>query len=193
MVRPASNCDPELYTSRILPLFVDALRRQPDPCLLDLGLTCGGNIHFFARQVAKVYLCDLLTALDRLLRQGPPLARLWEHFDYPAASFDGILFWDLLDHLDNDGSDGLIEISQTLLRPKGVVMFVARDEHSSKRVPQAFAIAEEFQLHLRAQSHLSLPVHHRHNRDILTLMGAFTLVKSFIYRNGLREYLFQLI
>jgi len=192
MVRPASDCDPDLYTSQVLPLFMDALRRLPDASLLDLGLTCGDNIPFFAQRVGKIYLCDLFTGLDRLHRQGHPPAHLWEQLDYPAASFDGILLWDLLDHLDDDASGGLIKASRTLLRPKGVVMFVARDEHSSRRAPHAFAIAEEYRLHLRPQTHLGLPVFHRHNRDILLLMSAFTLVKSFIYRNGLREYLFQL-
>ncbi|MEW6441650.1 MAG: hypothetical protein AB1640_12010 [bacterium] len=160
--------------------------------MLDLGPACGSNIGFLAEQVRTLYLWDLLAAWDRLRGRGLPFAKLWEDLQVPVESVDGILFWDLIDHLDDGELASLIATGRTLLRPRGMVLLLAGDRQSSSETPQAFVLREGFELMRRPRPQLSFPVHHRQNRDILDRMSAFKLVKSFIYRNGLREYLFQL-
>ena len=55
----------------------------------------------------------------------------------------------------------------------------------------AFIVREDFQLYLKPQAYPRLDVHYRQNRDIMHLLLPFTPLKSLIYRNGIREFLFQ--
>jgi len=114
-----------------------------------------------------------------------------EHLDYPAGSFDGILLWDLIDHLDNIDAGNLIEICQDLLKPKGLLMVCGQGGQAIMPQVYSFVLGEDFQVCFRPQSHLNFSRHERENRDILSMFSLFTPIKSFIYRNGLQEFVFQ--
>lgn len=179
------------YTSRILPLFVQVLEDHPKGNLLDVGPVCGENIRFFASRVAKLYVCDLFQRLSQECRRGRSASHIWLDLNYPVGSFEAIQLWNLGDHLEDRDFNRLVELCILMLKPRGVLMLIAGDEKTGPAESNAFAIGEAFRLRVRAQPDLKLPVHHRHNRDLIAMMSPFKLAKSFIYRSGVREFLFE--
>jgi len=187
------SLEPELasFTSNVLPLFVNNLEGQEEGQVLDVGPICGSNITFFAQRVKRLYVCDMFLCLDRNRRKGLRLNRVVQYLDYPPKSFDGILLWNLIDHLDDSEVSRVVELGEKMLRPGGMVMVIILGEQVIEQIVNSFVIGNGFRFYLRPQPHLDLPFHMRQNREILALFAPFNLVKSFIYRNGIREFLFQ--
>ena len=158
---------------------------------MDIGPICGDNISFLAQRVKRLFVCDMFLRLDRLRRRGLPPSRAWRHLDYQPKSFDGILLWELADRLGDDEADRLVELCYTILRPGGMVVLFTLGEQSDLSKVNSFVIKDNFKLYLRPQPHLALPLRGRENRDVLALWASFTPIKSFVYRNGLKEFLFQ--
>ncbi|MBA7689534.1 hypothetical protein ES703_98042 [subsurface metagenome] len=186
--------EPDLadYTSNVLRLFVEALRLRQEPQVLDVGPVCGENISFLAHRVRRLSVCDMFLRVDRDRRKGVPLSWTWQHLDYPPQSFDGILLWDLADHLDDREVVRLVELCRTMVRPGGMVAVFVLGAKVLSNTVNSFVIGDGLRLNLRPQPHLDLPLYVRQNREVLSLFTPFTPVRSFIYRTGLREFLFQL-
>ena len=181
----------DAYTSRILPLFVEFLDDLPQGKLLDVGPVCGENIRFFASRVAKLYVCDLFQRLCQETRQGRSASHIWPDLNYPVGSFEAVQLWDLGDHLEDRDLTRLVELCVLMLKPKGMLMLIAMGEQANPASSISLANGEAFRLHFRAQPDMELPRHYRHNRELIAMLSPFKLVKSFIFRNGLREFLFQ--
>jgi len=141
--------------------------------------------------VTRLYVCDMYLQLDRKRRKNISISNPWQHLDYPPQSFNGILLWDLIDHIEDNEVSRLVELCIKMLRPSGLLMVISLGEQETQRVVNSFVIGEGFRLELRPQPHLDLPFHMRHNREVLSLLAPFTLVKSFIHHNGLRQFLLQ--
>ena len=188
---PAFESELASYTSNVLRLFVEGLERRQEGEVLDVGPVCGSNITFFAQRVKKLYVCDMFLLLDRNRRNGLAFNRVWQHLDYPPRSFDGILLWDLVDRLDDTEVGRLVELYENMLRPDGIVMGIVLGKQAIPQAVNSFVIGDGFRLSLRPQHHLNLPFYLRQNREVLALLAPFRPVKSFIYRNGIREFLFQ--
>ena len=189
---PNLEPDPADYTSSVLGLFVEVLERRQEAQVLDLGPVCGENITFLAHQVQRLCVCDMFIRLDRNRRKGVPLSWAWGQLDYPPQSFDGILLWDLADHLNDQEVKRLVELCRNMVKPGGMVTVFVFGEKAVSTTVNSFVIGDGLRLHLRPQFHLDLPLHVRQNREVLSLFTPFTPVRSFIYRNGLREFLFRL-
>ena len=159
--------------------------------MLDVGPVCGDNIAFFAPRVRRLYVCDVLLRLDQDRRKGLPPSQVWRNLNYPSQSFDGILLWELVDHLDDAQAGKLVELCHAMIRPRGFLVVIVQGEQAAPTVVNSFAIREGFQLSLRPQPHLELPFYYRQSREVLTILSPFTPVKSFIYHSGLREFVFQ--
>jgi len=189
---PDVKPEPFVFTSMILPLFINSLKQRQESQMLDIGPVCNENINLFARQAKRLYVCDMFLRLDRDRRKGLAPHLVWRHLDYPPQSFDGIILWDLVDRLDDNNVAGMVELCQTMVKPMGMVMISSLYEQEVSPVVSSFVIEDGFQVHLRPQLHLDLRFYSRQNRQVLAMLSPFTGVKSFIYRNGLREFLFQL-
>jgi len=184
--------EPVTHTSNAIRLFIKSLERKKERQILDIGPVCSENINFLAQHVMRLYVCDMFLQFDQERREDLPISNLWQHLDYPPQSFDGILLWGLIDHLEDLEVYRLVELCIKMLRPGGLVMVFSLGEQATQTVVKSFVIGEGFQLDLRPQPHLDLPFHMRHNREVLALLTPFTLVKSFIYHNGIRQFLLQL-
>jgi hypothetical protein len=186
-----SESVPAFYTSNVLRFFAEDLERRRETQVLDMGPVCGENISFFASRVKRLYVCDMFLRLDLDRRKGLSPGLAWRHLEYPPQSFDGILLWELADRLGEREARKLTELCSSLVRPGGkVVVFVLGDQ-AVPPVVNSFVIGDGFRVYLRPQPHLDLPMRGRQNRDVLSMMTPFKPVKSFIYRNGLREFLFK--
>ena len=101
---------PADYTSEMLQLYVRRLGKLSRPAVVDLGPVCEENIMFFAKRAKRHHVCDLFIRMDRHRRQPSGRKTIWDHFDYPEQSFNGIHAWDLLDRLDDREARRLLEI-----------------------------------------------------------------------------------
>ena len=182
---------PVAYNSTILELFVESIERWKDVQILDAGPVCQENIIFFARQMRKHYACDMFIRLHHSLGKEGRSENFCKDLDYPPGNFDGIQLWDLVDHLDDDQAEHLAARCHEMLRPTGLLMLVALEKKPEPSDINAFTIGRNYRVDLRLQPHLDLPWYCRHNRALMSLLDDFDLVKSFRYRNGMREFLFQ--
>ena len=179
------------YKSMMLELFVDTLGRYKDAHIIDVGPVCEENILFFARRMKKFFVCDMFMRLNREARKPHRPERVWNHLDYPAENFHGILLWDFCDHLEDDGMNRLAQLCFEMLKPEGLLLLIAFEKQPSPPLINTFVTRDGYRIDFRVQHHLDLPWHCRHNRALMSLMGSFHFIKSFRYHNGLREFLFK--
>jgi hypothetical protein len=179
------------HTSNVLRVFTERLQRVQNTQLLDLGPVCGENINFFARRVKRLFVCDMFLRLDLAYRQGLGTTHVWQHLDYPPPSFDGIMLWGLIDYLNDSELRALLDLCNTMLKPSGTLLAVVQDEFTASSTVNSYVIADNFEVYLRPQPHLSLSLRRRHNRERLAILSPFTPIKSFVSRDGIGEILLQ--
>jgi len=183
--------EPVFHTSNVLRLFINGLERKKGRQILDIGPVCSENINFLAQHAMRLHVCDMFLQLNQEQHKDLPISSFWKHLDYQPESFDGILLWDLIDYLEDNEVSRLVELSIKMLRSGGLIMVFSLSEGSTQTAVNSFVINDNLQLDLRPQPHLSLSFHTRKNREVLSLFTSLSLVKSFIYHNGLRQFLFQ--
>jgi len=186
-----SNTGPSLadYTSMMLQMYFEALDQSSMAQVLDVGPVCEENITFFAQRVKRFHVCDMFLRLNRNRREGLPSKKMWKHLDYAPHSFDGINLWDFIDHINDDEIGRLVNLCHTLLKPKGMMIVTSFEEQSAPSQINSFVIQDSYRLIFRPQNHLDLPCYYRSNRALTNMLSEFASVKSFIYRNGVREFL----
>ena len=176
--------------------------------LLDLGPAWQTTLSFFIERGFRVSSEDFLrgwkvflTEEEKRLREdanacetldmtakGRAERFLAENLQYPRASFDAVLLWDLLDYLEPMLVKQMVANLTELLRPGGVILAMF---HSKK--------PEGFQRYRVADSHtlqvISTPIicpaqKVYQNREIQDLFSRYRTMKSFVGRDQLRETLF---
>ena len=182
---------PADYTSEMLQLYLGKIEQQAQPGIVDFGPVCEENIMFFANRVKRHHVCDLFIRLDRHRRKRTAVKALWQHLDYPDQSFNGIHLWDFVDRLDDSQAGRLLERCRLMLKPGGMMMLTGFEETVQSSVIYSFVSLDNYRLSFRPQRHLDLPLFYRSNRELTALLSGFRLVKSFLYRNGVREFFFQ--
>ena len=185
--------DPEktVFTSMMFEFCMEELSGDNRAHVLDLGLTRGQNVVFFAERVEKLYINDIVSPLGRELNQGLTPFQMWRKLQYPPGTFDAILLWDLLDHLDDEYLTPLVKICHELMKPGGQLLVISQGEKNPVPGVRSFAIHDDYKLTARGMPRLHLPFMIRQNRDILTLMRPFIELRIFVYREGMREFLFK--
>ena len=182
---------PASFTSNVLRIFTETFVETAGSVVLDLGPVCGENISFFSSRAGKLHVFDFLRELTRIPAACDLPGQLWRPFDYPPGSFDGILLWDLVSRFQDRDAAMLVEQCRKITKPGGHLMVFVSNEDAEIKTVNSFVVGENYEVGFRPQPHLRLPVKKRQNRDILEIMKPFTQTKSFIYRNGVREFLFR--
>ena len=173
----------------MLQMYLEVLNKYSTAKVLDVGPVCEENIIYFAQRVKRLYVCDLFIRLNRNQRKGLPAMNALRHLDYESHSFDGINLWDLIDHLDDANIGRLLNLCYRLLEPRGLMIITSFEEQSAPTKTHSFVVKNGRQITFRLQNHLDLPSYHRSNRIITEMLSEFRTVKSFLYRNGVREFL----
>jgi hypothetical protein len=179
------------HTSHVLRVFAEELEAKPQSEVLDMGPVCGENIHLFSQKVKKLYICDMFFRMDKNLRGGLPGETLWRHLNYPFRSFDGILLWDLIMRLESRQARKLVQRCVDMIKPGGLVAVFGLNRTVDPGDVFAFVLEEDYRVSLRPQPHLCLPLENLQTRDILDIMAPFQQIRSFIYTDGIREFLFR--
>ena len=190
-VPPGLAGESHVFRSQALELFAKRMDQAGEPVLLDVGPVCSANISIWAGLAKTLHICDMFIRLDRQLRDKSNLEKVWEHLDYPGGMFHGIFCWDILDRLEESQARIFVKRCLDMVRPGGVMLISALPEDTHTSDVKSFVQWGDFEISLRHQPHLDLPLHPKPNRRTLSILLPFFPVKSFIYRNGYREFLVQ--
>jgi len=177
--------------------------------LLDLGAAWQTTLSFFIEKGFRVTADDLLRSWKQFLDQEEKMLReagkshdpsvdltpagratrfLESNLQYPAASFDAVLLWDLLDYLEQPMATKTVACITELLRPGGVVFAMF---HSKKPEGfQRYRVADSSTLQVISSPLLCPAQRVYQNREIQDLFARYRTTKSFIARDQLRETLF---
>ena len=177
--------------------------------LLDLGSAWQTTLSFFIEKGFRVTADDLLRSWKQFLDQEEKSLReagkipdatvdmtptgradrfLESNLQYPAASFDAVLLWDLLDYLEQPMATKTVACVTEFLRPGGVVFAMF---HSKKPEGfQRYRVADSNTLQVISSPVLCPAQRVYQNREIQDLFARYRTTKSFIARDQLRETLF---
>jgi len=176
--------------------------------LLDLGPAWQTTLSFFIERGFRVSSEDFLrgwkaflTEEEKRLREdadaretldmtpsGRATRFLAENLQYPHASFDAVLLWDLPDYLEPMLVKQMVARLTELLRPGGVVLAMF---HSKKPEGfQRYRVADSNTLQVISSAVICPAQKVYQNREIQDLFGRFRTMKSFVGRDQLRETLF---
>ena len=113
---------------------------------------------------------------------------LAENLQYPRASFDAVLLWDLLDYLEPALVKQMVANLTELLRPGGVILAMF---HSKKPEGfQRYRVADSNTVQVISTAIICPAQKVYQNREIQDLFGRYRTMKSFVGRDQLRETLF---
>ena len=176
--------------------------------LLDLGPAWQTTLSFFIERGFRVSSEDILrgwkaflTEEERRLRDeagasetldmtssGRATRFLAENLQYPRASFDAVLLWDLLDYLEPTLVKQMVASLAELLRPGGVILAMF---HSKKPEGfQRYRVADSNTLQVISSAVICPAQKVYQNREIQDLFIRYRTMKSFVGRDQLRETLF---
>ncbi|HUL32812.1 MAG TPA: class I SAM-dependent methyltransferase [Candidatus Eisenbacteria bacterium] len=176
--------------------------------LLDLGPAWQTTLTFFIERGFRVTSDDILRDWSEFLVEDDAKARenptpelyaertpefrakrfLDQNLQYPLASFDALLLWDVLDYIEPTLAKLIISHLTDLLRPGGVVFAMF---HSKKPTGfQRYRVADTNTLQVLSAKEIFPAQKVYQNREIQELFGRFRSMKSFISRDQLRETLF---
>jgi SAM-dependent methyltransferase len=176
--------------------------------LLDLGPAWQTTLSFFIERGFRVSSEDILREWKEFLSEedarlqnaasapvdvdmtatGRAQRFLEANFQYPRASFDAVLLWDLLDYLEPALAKQTVVNLIELLRPGGVVFALF---HSKKPEGfQRYRIADSNSLQIVSSAVICPAQRAYQNREIQDMFIRFRTIKSFVSRDQLRETLF---
>jgi SAM-dependent methyltransferase len=111
-----------------------------------------------------------------------------ENLQYPRASFDAVLLWDLLDYLEPMLAKQIVANLTELLRPGGVILAMF---HSKKPEGfQRYRVADSHTVQVISSAVICPAQKVYQNREIQDLFARYRTTKSFVGRDQLRETLF---
>ena len=176
--------------------------------LLDLGPAWQTTLSFFIERGFRVSSEDILRGWkafladeEKRLREdddarekldmtpsGRATRFLAENLQYPRASFDAVLLWDLLDYLEPMLVKQMVANLTELLRPGGVILAMFH----SKRPEgfQRYRVVDSNTVQVISSALICPAQKAYQNREIQDLFARFRTMKSFVGRDQLRETLF---
>jgi hypothetical protein len=176
--------------------------------LLDLGPAWQTTLSFFIERGFRVSSEDILRGWKAFLTEEEARLRedssavetldmtpggrasrfLTDNLQYPKATFDAVLLWDLLDYLEPTLAKKMVSNVTELLRPAGVVFAMF---HSKKPEGfQRYRVADSNTLQMISTAIICPAQKVYQNREIQDLFGRYRTMKSFVSRDQLRETLF---
>jgi 2-polyprenyl-3-methyl-5-hydroxy-6-metoxy-1,4-benzoquinol methylase len=186
---------PNVFRTRALQKFLASLGSRSSPVLLDVGRAVGPNVTFFGEQLGcMIYVEDLYADLDRHAVNGTLDAFptfLTKRFNQPDGSVDGILCWDLFDHLDPAAAQALAAELKRLLKPDGLLFALFHASKPSQNGYVKYVIVDESHLLHRPYPASQTRLHIHLSRDIVRLFEGLVVSDSFLLQVSLREMLFR--
>ena len=175
--------------------FLTALAGRSNPGLLDLGPVAGSNITFFGERLGcKIFIEDLYMEVDRVERaegrEGLP-AFMEAQFAGREESVDGVLCWDLFDHLDKPTAQVLARQLVRTVRPGGVVLGFFGGSERDRHQYTKFVIVDEARLRHRPYPAPAGRTRVLQTRDVIRMFDGLHVVEQFLLKSNTREILFR--
>jgi len=185
--------------SRGLDEFFSYIRDQSGLTILDLGGATQQNVSFITNLGHRLYSEDFLQILQETFDEGAADQSntgridyfLRQALEYPEAHFDGVLIWDVLEHLAPALLTAVIERLHTIVRPKSYMLaFFHSDDKLDAAPYYTFRIQDVNMLQV-AQHGTRHPAQLFNNRSLEKLFGRYESVKFFLTRERLREVIIK--
>ena len=196
---PRGNAGEPVHTtrpSRGLEEFFTQIRDTTGLTILDLGGASQKNITFITDLGHRLYSESFLSLLgdtfgvdDTVDQSNPGRIEFFlkQTLDYEAGHFDGVLVWDVLEHLNPALLNAVIERLQKIVRPKGYMLAFFHSDDKLDAAPfYTFRIQQMNTLEI-VQQGMRRPVQLYNNRSLEKLFGRFENVKFFLAKDRLRE------
>lgn len=190
--------DASTHPTRVLGRFLTSLQARAQPGLLDLGPVVGSNVTFFGEQLGcKITVEDVYKDIDDHARssglEGLP-GFLERRFPQADASFDGILCWDVFDHLDRTSGQVVARQLVRLLKPEGALMAIfnaSEPRESDETVYTRFIVVDAATLQHRPYKAALRRGRPLQNRDIQRMFEPLRIAEQFLLKSNIREVLFR--
>ena len=194
-IQPAGPGADAAHLSKALPRFFAAMQTRPAPVLLDLGPVIGGNVTLLGESLGcKVYIENVFgdpsrAAADR--RQREDCSSLGIELRHPDDSIDGVLCWDVFEHLSQAAAAKLVLNLVRILKPGGVGMAIFSTERPPH--PQFVTYSMIDKQHLRHRVTPAAVPQPRvwTSRDVQLLLTSFAADESYLLTHRQRETLFH--
>jgi hypothetical protein len=194
----AIAADAPVCPSRVLSPCLAGLATKQRPVLLDLGPVVGSNVTFFGEEVGcKIFVEDLSADLDRHVKEGKiqDLPSFFERrFPQDSETVDGILCWDIFDHMERPAAERLASQLTRLLRPEGLLLafFGTADPRSLPRPTYTrHVVVDKSHLQYRPYQASRPKQKPSVNRDIQRLFEQLKITENVLLKTNLREVLFR--
>jgi 2-polyprenyl-3-methyl-5-hydroxy-6-metoxy-1,4-benzoquinol methylase len=183
-------------SSRGLEEFFTQIRDTTGLTILDLGGASQKNITFITDLGHRLYSEGFLSLLgetfgvdDTVDQSNPGRIEFFlkQTLDYEPGQFDGVLVWDVLEHLNPALLNAVVERLHKIVRPKGYMLAFFHSDDKLDAAPfYTFRIQQMNTLEV-VQQGMRRPVQLYNNRSLEKLFGKFDSVKFFLAKDRLRE------
>ena len=182
-------------TSVVLPRFLGAVAPRASPVILDLGPAVGANVSFLGeRRACKLLIGDLFQEVRAGKSDAPDELRasLMARLERTVTSpLDGVLCWDVFDHLNRATAQAVAAFLVQHLQPGGVVHgFFAAAAGDIDRYTR-YVIQGPSTLTCRYES---VPTRRRgvlSTRDLAQIFAGTTVMESVLLKTQRREILIR--
>ena len=184
-----------VHLSKALPRFFAAMQTRPAPVLLDLGPVIGGNVTLLGDSLGcKVYIDNIFgdprrASHDR--RETEDCSGLGVDLRHPDDSIDGVLCWDVFEHLSQAAATKLVLNLARIMKPGGIGMAIFATELAPH--PQFVKYSMIDPQHLRHRLVPAAAAQPRvwTSRDVQLLLTSFVADESYLLTHQQRETLFH--
>lgn len=190
-----SRKDPTTRQSRGLEEFFFNLHGQVGLSILDLAGASQQNIDFLTNLGHKIYSANVIHSMEECFGSDPADQTnpgrieyfLRSNFDYPPATFDGVLMWDSMQFMNQALLTATVDRLAYIMRPKSYLLAFFTVNDKVQEVP-SYGFRIQDNKTLLVQDHGMRPTGHVfNNRSLEKLFGKFENVKFFLTRENLRE------
>jgi hypothetical protein len=192
---PSPQIEEAVYPTKALKKFLACLSSCPAPVLIDLGPVVGSNIALFGEQLGcKIYVEDLCEDLERHEREGTLDALpacLKARFRQEDASVDGVLCWDVFDHLDQAAARAAAAELTRVIRSNGALLGFFRTIAVGTSHYTRYVVVDDENLRYRPYGTAHGRQDVLQNRDIIKLFAGLRVSDSFLLKTNVREILFR--
>jgi len=182
--------------SRGLEEFFQYIRDQSGLTILDLGGATQENVSFITNLGHKIYSEDFRRILDETFggedaadQSNPGRIEFFlrQALEYPPGHFDGVLIWDVLEHLAPALLTAVVERLSVIVRPRSYMLAFFHADDKLEMVPYyKFRIQKMNLLQVNTEG-ARRPAQLFNNRSLERVFARFESVKFFLTRERLRE------
>lgn len=165
--------------------------------ILDLGPARSSNLENLANFRCKIFIEDTQALLrnftgDEITNEELLAGWLRNLSKYiKPASVDVILAWDVLNYLDGNLLALFLKHITPLLTPTAYIHCLIYSQHEMPSQPTQFAVIADGKMKYRAITDATRPSPGFTQKDITQRLVDFNIMKSFLLRNGIQEYLLR--